>query len=111
MFIDLLIIFIALTVVFLVLSIFLMEGDNPLMATPFIVLGWIFSVICTYGVWNIEYAYTAVNTTTGGTDFLIYSTDTYGDPYSYIFYFIFFMFVIIFMRVAFNQVKKAGKDM
>ena len=109
MFVDLLIVFIIVLFIFLILSVFLMESDNPLLAAPFIIMGWIFSVVCTYGLWNIEIYYTAVNTTTGGTDLLTHQIN-YGDPYGYIFYFLFFVFVIFFVRMGFNQVRLANED-
>lgn len=107
MFFDLLLIFIILSIIFMVLSIFLMESDNPTLAIPFIMIGIIFTVLCTYGWWNVEFLYTSVNITTGGTDASIYSTDVYGDPYSYVFMFMFFVYLVLFFRTGFNMWKVA----
>jgi len=103
MFFDLLLIFIILSIIFLVISIFLMESENPSLAIVFIMMGIIFTILCAYGCWDVEFLYTGVNITTGGTDASIYSTDVYGDPYSYIFMLIFFVYIVLFFRTGFNM--------
>lgn len=107
MFMDILIIFIILAIIFFILSIIFMESDNPTMAIPFIMLGMIFTILCTYGCWNVEIAYTSVNTSTGGTDLSIYSTEGYGNPYSYVFVLFFFIYVVLFFKTGFNMWNKA----
>jgi len=107
MFMDLLIIFIILSIIFFILSIIFMESENPMIAIPFIMLGMIFAILCTYGCWNVEIAYTSVNVTTGGTDLSVYTTDVYGDPYSYVFMLFFFIYVVLFFKTGFNMWNKA----
>jgi magnesium-transporting ATPase (P-type) len=92
-------------IIFLIISMYLMESEKPYLSIPFIMIGLIFSVIVTFGLWNVEVAYTAVNVTTGGTDFLIYNTEEYGDPYSYIFFLLFFIYIAFFVRAGFNWLK------
>ena len=108
MFFDILVLFIVLTILFLLLSIFTME-DYPLYAMPLVMCGMIFSVLCTYGLWNIETISTGYNATWGNTSTVIYSNTTYGDPYGYIFMFIFFLFIMIFFRIGWNLWEEALK--
>jgi hypothetical protein len=102
MFMDLLIIFIILSIIFFILSIFTME-DTPMLSIPFIMVGMIFAIICTYGLWDVEIIYTNFNATTGFTNTSIYSTGSYGDPYGYIFVLFFFIFCVLFVRAGFNM--------
>jgi len=108
MFFDLLVLFIVLTVIFLLLSIFTME-DYPMMAIPFVMCGMIFSIICTYGLWNIETPYTGYNASWGNTSMGLYANTSYGDPYGYIFMFLFFLFVMIFVRIGWNLLDESLK--
>ena len=81
-----LIIFIVITLFMLIISLFLLE-DEPVLCIPFIMIGMIFSILCTYGMWNVEWATTASNGT-----LVIQSTNAYGEPYSYVFYWIFIIY-------------------
>ena len=103
---DILILFIVITIILFFVSIFTME-DTPVISLPFITLGMIFSVLCTYGFWKVEYFYVGYNATLGNTTTEIYSTMNYGNPYSYIFMLMFFIFFILFFRAGFNMWKEA----
>jgi len=102
MFMDLLILFIVLSVLFFILSIYLME-NNPQLCIPFIMLGMIFTIIVTYGMWNVEVLYINYNASSGLTNTSIYNTASYGDPYSYIFMLFFFIYAVVFVRTGFNM--------
>jgi len=108
MLVDIIIIFIIITIISLLLSLFLLE-DKPMLSLPLIMVGMIFSVLCTYGMWNVEWFYTGFNATEGNTTSYIYSTTNYGDPYSYIFVLFFFIFVILFFAAGWNMWKEALK--
>lgn len=103
---DMLVLFIAITLICLILSIFVME-DNPMLAIPFIMVGMIFSILCTYGMWNVEYFYIGYNASIGNTSSYFVSTDVYGDPYSYIFVLMFFVFTVLFVKTGFNMWRDA----
>ena len=103
---DMLIIFVILSVIFFIISVFLME-DKPMIAIPFIMLGMIFCVLCTYGFWNVEYFYVGYNSTVGNTSSYIYSTTDYGNPYSYVFMVFFYIYVLLFIRSGWNMWKEA----
>lgn len=105
---DLLLLFIVVTILCFIISIFLME-DRPVLAIPFIFLGMIFSILCTYGLWDVEFFYVGYNASVGNTTSCIYSTDMYGDPYSFIFIFVFFIFLILFFKTGFNWWREALK--
>jgi len=105
MFMELLILFIILTVVFFILSMYLME-NNPKLSIPFIMLGMIFTILVTYGLWNVEIFYVSTNAT-GVSNGTVYATEVYGDPYSYIFMLLFFVFVVLFFRAGFNMWREA----
>lgn len=101
MFFDLLVLFIILTIIFLFISFFTME-DYPMISLPFVMIGMIFSILCTYGMWNIETLYIGYNASFGNTSAEIYSNTGYGDPYGYIFMFLFFVYILVFFRIGWN---------
>ena len=101
MLMEMLMLFIILTIIFLLLSIYTME-DEPVLAIPIIMVGMIFSILCTYGLWDVEYFYTGFNSSVGNTSTYVYSTISYGDPYSYIFMLLFFIYCTLFVRAGFN---------
>ena len=106
MFMDMLILFIVLTIIFFLISMFLLE-DNPQISLPFIMLGMIFSILVTYGLWEVEVLYVNYNASSGLTNTSIYSTTSYGDPYGYIFMLVFFIYVVLFFRAGWNMWKQA----
>ena len=81
--------------------------SNPMLSLPFITLGMVFSILCTYGFWDLEYYYVDFNATFGNSSLGNYATMDYGDPYSYIFVLVFFIFVVIFFRAGWNLWKEA----
>ena len=95
-----LIIFIIVTLLMLIISIFLME-EQPIITIPFVMIGMIFSVLCTYGVWNVEWVAMHNDNT-----FVLEST-SYGEPYSYVFMLLFFIFMLIFVKAGFNTWQQA----
>ena len=106
MIMDMLMLFIVITVILFFVSVFLME-DNPMLSIPFIMLGMIFSILVTYGLWDVEYFYIGYNASVGNTSTYTYSTMSYGDPYSYIFVLLFFIFVVLFIRSGMNMWRDA----
>lgn len=103
---DMLMVFVVIAILCLLISIFLMEY-YPMISIPVIIIGMIFSVLCTYGLWNVEYFYAVHNSTSGNVTTSLYSTDVYGDPYSYVFMLIFYIFVMFFIRAGWNLWKEA----
>lgn len=106
MIMDMLMLFIVITLILFFVSVFLME-DYPLLSIPFIMLGMIFSILVTYGLWDVEYFYVGYNASVGNTSTYTYSTMSYGDPYSYIFVLLFFIFVVLFIRSGMNMWRDA----
>jgi hypothetical protein len=96
-------IFIIVTLLMMIISIFLME-EQPYIAIPFIILGMIFSVLCAYGVWDVEFAVIQNDNT-----FVLEST-SYGEPYSYVFVFLFLIFFMIFIKAGFNTWRLALQE-
>ena len=101
MLMDMLMLFIIITFVLFILSVYTME-TNPFLAIPLVMGGMVFSVLCTYGLWDVEYFYIGYNASVGNTSTHIYSTMDYGDPYSYIFVLLFFIFILLFIRSGWN---------
>jgi len=99
---DMIIIFIIILILCLILTVFLME-DRPLLAIPFVMIGMVFSIICTYGMWDIEFYNNNFNYTTGYTTMEVTHISSYGDPYSYLFVLMFFVFMLLFFRVGQNM--------
>jgi len=106
MFMDLLILFIVFSILFFILSVWLME-NNPKLSIPFIMLGMIFTILVTYGLWEVEMLYVSYNASSGLTNTSIYNTMSYGDPYSFIFALFFFFYLILFFRAGFNMWREA----
>lgn len=106
MLMELLIIFIIATIILFILSVYTME-EYPMLAIPIILVGMICTIICAYGFWNVEYFYIAYNNTLGNSSGFIYSTMNYGDPYSYIFMFLFFIYCALFVKTGFNMWSEA----
>ena len=104
MLIDMLMIFIIISIVLFILCLYMME-ENPTLAIPLIMVNMIFIVIITYGFWNVEYI--ASYTSGGEFNTTIFSTDEYGDPYSFIFVVFFFIHLLLFFRTGFNLWKEA----
>lgn len=105
MVIEFLLIFVVLAIMFFILSVLLMD-DYPEITIPLIMVGIIFTILCTYGMWDVEYAYIGFNNTIGNTTFYRESV-SYGDPYSYIFIGLFFMYILLFFRTGHNLWKNA----
>lgn len=101
MLIELIVIFITIVIICLILTVFLMH-DLPILALPFVTVGMLFSVILTYNMFNVEYFYTAYNSTTGLVEPLVHSIENYGTPYSYIFFLLFWIFVAFFVYCGFR---------
>ncbi len=92
--------FIVVTLVSILISAYLME-ENPIISIPFIMIGLIFSVICAYGVWDVEWVVLHSDNT------LVLESVDYGIPYTFVFVFLFFVFVLFFFRAGFNLYKEA----
>jgi len=78
--------------------------ENPMLAIPLIMVNMIFIVIITYGFFDVEWFYIALD----GTP-TIYSTMEYGNPYAFIFSMFFFIHVMLFVKTGFNIWKEAGE--
>ena len=96
-----LMIFIIITIILFILSVFIMD-DNPILAIPIIFAGMVFTILCSYGFFNVDTVYMGQNTTTGNIEPMIYQNPEYGEMYPWIFFFVFILFVILFIRVCFN---------
>ena len=94
--------FIIITLFSLIVSAYLME-ENPVMSIPFIMIGIIFSILCTYGFWEVEWAVLYSDNT------FVLESANYGEPYSYVFMFIFFVFFIFFIRAGWNMLRAAAQ--
>lgn len=104
MLIQIIIIFIIIMFICLVLTGFLM-WDYPILASLFDTVGMVLSVVLTYGMWRIDFFYTSYNATFGNTSAEIYSTYDYGMPWSYVFFFLFWVFAALFVYCGFRYWK------
>lgn len=93
---SMLYLFIVVTVIFFLISFYMME-EYPKMSIPFIMLGMIFSILCTYGFFRIDFP-----TLLSDDTFVIQETNQYGEPYGYVFMLIFFIFLAFMFRAGFN---------
>jgi len=112
MLIEVLILFIIITVLMLILSIYTVESDKPEMSVPFIMVGMIFSILCAYGFANVEFFYIHYeNVTNNSTEYIpaIFSTTQYAKVYPYIFVLIVFIFAILLFRAGYNLVMRSAR--
>ena len=101
MLVEILGLFIIISVILFILSLYTME-ENPMLAIPLIMVNMIFIVIITYGFFDVEWFYIALD----GTP-TIYSTTDYGEPYAYIFFMFFFIHIMLFVKTGYNLWKEA----
>ena len=101
MLMDMLIIFIVITVILFILTVFIMD-DYPILAIPFIFAGMVFTILCSYGFFDVGIFYIGQNSTTGELAPFVYSDVSYGEMYPWIFFFVFILYMILFVRVGFN---------
>ena len=103
---DMLIIFVLVAIICFFVTLFIIE-ERPVLSIPFIMIGMIFSILCTYGFWDVEFFYTGYNASVGNTTSYIYSTVEYGDPYSYVFVVLFYIYILLFVRAGWNMWEEA----
>jgi len=106
MLIDMLIVFIIISVLLFIFSVLMMD-DYPILTIPFIFAGMVFTVISTYGFFDVETLYVAQNVTSGNFEAFLYSDESYGTVYPWVFFFLFLLYVFLFIRVGFNLWKEA----
>ena len=114
MLMDMLIIFIMISIILFIITILIME-DYPMIAIPLIFAGMIFTVLCTYGFFNVEIFYMGQNVTTGNLTPYLYTDTSYSEVYPWVFFFLFILYIFLFIRIGFNMVKdsmneKGGKN-
>jgi hypothetical protein len=107
MLIDFLMIFMIIVFICFFLTIFIID-ISPVTCLPIIMIGMITSIIVTYGLWKVERVDTVFNATSGATESFT-TTFNYGDPYSYIFFLIFWIFVSFFLIAIFMQWKNISE--
>lgn len=105
---EFVIIFIIATIVFFIISIFLID-EYPWLSLASISMGLVFSTLAVWGMWAVDFVYTSYNSTHGNTSFEV-ETVNYGDPYSFVFVFVFGAFIILLLKAGFNVVKKAKEQ-
>lgn len=109
MLIEIQILFIVVTIILFILSVYTME-DYPILAIPLIMVGIIFAVLVTYGFWDIDYFYVAYNSTQGNSTPYIYSTYEYYEPFGYVFFALVFVYCMLFVRAGFNFLKQSKEQ-
>lgn len=108
MMMDMLIIFIVISIILFILTVFVMD-DMPMLAIPFIFAGMIFAILCAYGFFDVGTFYVGQNITTGNLEASVYSDESYGVMYPWVFFFVFILYVFLFVKVAFNIWKEANE--
>ena len=103
---DMLILFVAISVILLVITVFMIE-DEPGLAVVFIIVGMIFSALSSFGFFEVEYFYSNFNSKTGNTTGYMYSNTSYYDPYAWVFFFVFVVYCLLFVKAGFNMWKQA----
>jgi Ca2+/Na+ antiporter len=92
MLIDLLAIFILITVLLFIISAIMVE-ENPTMSIIFIIAGMFFTVYCVFGFASIDVVL---------GDGTVYSNTTYLEAYGWGFFFMFILYVMLFVKAGFN---------
>lgn len=81
--------------------------DYPIIAIPLIFAGMVFTVLATYGFFNVETLYVAHNATSGNLEAFLYEDTSYATIYPWAFFFLFLLYVFLFVYVAFKFWKEA----
>jgi hypothetical protein len=105
---EILIIFIIATIIFFITSVYMIE-DYPWLSLAFISMGLVFATLSVWGMWAVDFVYTSYNNTHGNTSFEV-ETVNYGNPYSFVFVFVFGAFIILLLKAGFNVLKKAKEQ-
>jgi len=103
---DMLMLFVAVSIVLLIITVFVIE-EEPGLAIVFIIIGMIFSALSCLGFFEVDYFYANYNSTTGNTTGYMYSNINYYDPYSWVFFFVFIIYCLLFVKAGFNMWKQA----
>lgn len=104
MLIEMLLIFIIVSVILFIFSLYTME-ENPMLAIPLIMVNIVFVVLIMYGITYVEWFYIAAD----GTP-TIYSTMTYANPYAYVFLVFMFIQIMLLIKTGFNLVQEGLKE-
>ncbi len=106
MILELLIIFIIITILMLMFAMILIEEYLDL-AIIAVMVGIFFAVITSYGFINVEYYTSGFNVTSGNIENHVFQITGYNEPYPIVFLMIVFFFVALFFKIAFKIWKKS----
>jgi predicted membrane protein len=96
MYIDLLIIFVIVSILFLIISIILVE-ENPRLSVVFIIVGLIFTVYCSFGFMQVQYVL---------GDGTLYTDESYAEPFGWGFFFIAMIYAMLFFYAGYNYMRQ-----
>lgn len=103
---DMLMLFVAVSIILLIITVFIIE-EEPMLAVVFIIIGMIFSALSSYGFFDVDYFYAGYNSTLGNTTGYMYSDLSYYDPYAWVFFFVFLVYCLLFVKAGFNTWRQA----
>ena len=108
MLIEILIIFILLSIIMFIISLSLVnESETIDLSILTIMLGVAFSAVVSYGFLKVEYFYSGFNVTSGNMEGHLYEAAGYNEPYPIIFLLVSFFFIALFVRAAFKTWKNS----
>ena len=110
MLLEMLIVFIIITVILFILSVIFMD-DAPMVAVPILFTGMVFTILCAFGFFEVDTVYLGQNLSTGAIEPMIYSNEAYNTAYPWVFFFLFILFAIVFLRIGFNLLMEAKQTM
>lgn len=103
MMIEWLTIFIVISIIFFIIILYTVD-DNPVICVPLIIVNLIIITFVMMGFMNVEWFYIDTSGNPG-----MYSTDSYANPYSYVFFAFFFINAMLFVKAAVNYLRDSLK--
>ena len=104
MMLEMLLVFIVLTVFLLIMSVLLVD-EYPHIASIIIIIGLLLSVLVSFGFFKVEHSFSGFNATSGNMEFHIYNDTSYQGAYPIVGLFLGLVFTALLIRVIFNYLK------
>ena len=101
MLVDLLLIFIIISVLLFIISAIMVE-ENPSLSVIFIIAGLMFTTYAAFGFIKIDYLL---------PDGTLYTDSSYGEAYGWGFFFFAMLYALLFVKAGFNYLKQKAEQM
>lgn len=105
---NMLMLFIVISFILFVLSVFMVDSE-PFLAIPFIIAGIIFCGLCIFGFFQVDTVTMGVNVTSGDYEAMLFSIKDQYEPYVWVYMLFVFLHCILFVKAAVNVLRDSVK--